>query len=68
MYVKCEYEIKKWGRNRFFLGTYIKQRFVDYPKVQIGFGWTELGGDVFIPIGKYWILYNIIHYDTTVIN
>lgn len=37
----------------FVLGTYVKQRFVDYPKVQIGFGWTELGGDVFIPIGKY---------------
>ncbi|VDH97882.1 Hypothetical predicted protein [Mytilus galloprovincialis] len=32
-------------------GTYIKQRFVDYPKVQIGFGWTELGGDVYIPNG-----------------
>jgi len=40
----------------FLTGKIIKERFVDLPKQQVSFGWTELGGDVFIPDRMYYPL------------
>jgi hypothetical protein len=42
----------------FLTGKIIKERFVDLPKQQVSFGWTELGGDVFIPDRMYYPLFD----------